>query len=52
MNWPRQEGYVPATELRTQARTGKKQTRIVDEWLAHESWDFTSRMPEKLFLKD
>jgi hypothetical protein len=23
MNWPRQEGYVPASESRTQARTGK-----------------------------
>jgi hypothetical protein len=23
MNWPCQEGYVPASELRTQGRTGK-----------------------------
>jgi hypothetical protein len=23
MNWPRQEGYVPASESRTQARTWK-----------------------------
>jgi hypothetical protein len=28
MNWPRQEGYVPASELRTQARTGKNNLEL------------------------
>jgi hypothetical protein len=52
MNWPRQERYVPASESRTQARTGKKQSRIVDERLAHKSWGLTYRMSAKLFLTD
>jgi hypothetical protein len=28
MNWPRQEGYVLASESRTQARTGKKNLEL------------------------
>jgi hypothetical protein len=28
MNWPRQEGYVPASESRTQARTGKNNLEL------------------------
>jgi hypothetical protein len=27
-NWPRQEGYVPASESRTQARTGKNNLKL------------------------
>jgi hypothetical protein len=27
-NWPHQEGYVPASELRTQARTGKNNREL------------------------
>jgi hypothetical protein len=27
-NWPRQEGYVPASESRTQARTGKNNLEL------------------------
>jgi hypothetical protein len=27
-NWPRQEGYEPASELRTQARTGKNNLEL------------------------
>jgi hypothetical protein len=28
MNWPRQEGYVPASELRKQARIGKNNLEL------------------------
>jgi hypothetical protein len=28
MNWPRQDGYVPASESRTQARTGKNNLEL------------------------
>jgi hypothetical protein len=28
MNWPRQEGYVPTSESRTQARTGKNNLEL------------------------
>jgi hypothetical protein len=28
MNWPRQEGYAPASESRTQARTGKNNLEL------------------------
>jgi hypothetical protein len=28
MNWPRQEGYVPASESRTQARAGKNNLEL------------------------
>jgi hypothetical protein len=28
MNWPHQEGYVPASELRTQERTGKNNLKL------------------------
>jgi hypothetical protein len=28
MNWPRQEGYVPASESRTQVRTGKNNLEL------------------------
>jgi hypothetical protein len=28
MNWHRQEGYVPASESRTQARTGKNNLEL------------------------
>jgi hypothetical protein len=27
-NWPRQEGYVPTSELRTQARIGKNNLKM------------------------
>jgi hypothetical protein len=27
-NWPRQEGYVPASKSRTQARTGKTNLKL------------------------
>jgi hypothetical protein len=38
MSWPRQEGLSLHVQLRTQARTGKNATKLVDECIAHECW--------------
>jgi hypothetical protein len=37
MSWPHQEGLSLQVQPRTQARTRKNSTKLVDECIAHES---------------
>jgi hypothetical protein len=42
----------PCKRIENTSKNRKEQSRIADEWLAHESWGLTNRMSVKLFLID
>jgi hypothetical protein len=42
----------PYKRIKNKSKNRKEQSRIADEWLAHESWGLTNWMSVKLFLTD
>jgi hypothetical protein len=42
----------PCKGIENTSKNRKEQSRITEEWLAHESWGLTNRISAKLFLTD